>query len=198
MELGSPWRWAMALAREPAVVAAGLFGGMWTALVVLLGSQWAPHWFGLLPMAPVPLAGAVFGGVVVHAIAFRWAQRQGWWVLPAALMAADGLTGLLGGGLIAAYSLVLTPALLGFPGLSSMVLDLAPPYSTVIVTTVTLWALVGIAAIGGGVTGLGGAVAGYPVQLLLWGLLMAIVARRRTPDADAVLLPVLDGERRAA
>ena len=105
------------------------------------------------------------------------ARKQGWWALPAAVMAADGLTGLLAGGMTAGYTLVLTPALLGFPELNRMVLDLQPPYTTPVVATVTLWALVGIGAVAGGVTGLAGAVIGFPAQLVVWALLMGLSRR---------------------
>lgn len=177
MELSVMLRRLAALARDPAVAGAGVLGGMWVLVVLVAGSQLTPQWFERLPLSAPTVGGTLVGAVVIHGLIFASARKQGWWALPAAVMAADALTGLLAGGLIAGYTLVLTPALLGFPELSRLVIDLQPPYTTPFVATVTLWALVGVGAVAGGATGLAGAVIGFPVQLVLWGLMMGLSRR---------------------
>ncbi len=151
----------------------GIAGALLTFLAAGAAYTVASRGLVVQPLAVLPLTLAALAGGVVHGYVYGWSRNRPVWGLPIYVMLAGWFAGLAGGAIIATYSFVLVPSLLGFPDLNRTILDLQPPFTTPLITMVTLWALVGIGAVVGGLVGLLSATAALPVLFPLWWMARA-------------------------
>ncbi|MBI4496297.1 MAG: hypothetical protein HY689_00125 [Chloroflexi bacterium] len=160
-----PW-WRV----EPGPLVLGLAGGLLTLAAALGAYAVAEQGWVLEPPGGVPLTLAAMAGGAIHAVIYRWSRDRAVWGLPVYLVLAGWFAGMAGGALITAYTVILVPALLGFPDLNRNILDLQPPFTTPFIALVTMWAVVGLGAVVGGVVGAAVSLLTLPVVGPLWAL----------------------------